>query len=113
MESLTPGRPAELVRASSSSMDGLTGGSLDLADTIVNRVRMLSSICAASGLVYWLADAQLQPETAPIRQHPLFLIASLGLVVVALAFAVSQWAGIFMKRTLTKIGLVSSLFKAC
>lgn len=105
MESPTPNHTAELLRASSVSVDGLTGGSLDLADTVVHRVRMLSSICAASGLIYWLADAWFQPETAPVRQHPLFLVASLGLVVLAIVFAAFQFSGIFTKPTLAHIGL--------
>jgi eukaryotic-like serine/threonine-protein kinase len=100
-------QPAQLVRESSIAILGSSVGaqSADLVDTVLERVRMLSCICAASALIYWIADAYLQPSTAALRQHVIFRFASLGLIALAAAFVTFQMSGLFTKRVLYWVGL--------
>lgn len=104
--SSAPGR-AQLIRESSISIGGISDGhhSSDLIDTVLERVRLLACICAASILLYWIADDYLQPSSAALRQHFLFQFASLGVVLLALIFLTLQVWGLLTKAALYWVGL--------
>lgn len=98
---------AQLIRESSFSLSSAADQSYssDLLDTVLERVRLLTCICAVSALLYWVADAYLQPTTAALRQHAMFRFASLGMILLALIFVTLQVSGFLTKAALYWVGL--------